>query len=175
MKPIVDENYKIIFSEVYDILSFLEKDELNKIPSEFTKFIKLNKSETYVTSISPYLPLEMQNLKKETKDIIAFIYRKYMSTETEKVEFSKQDKLRLQKVENKKKELYNSDNIFKTEKDYMSNFKTENLDSEINTKYLDVNLKSSKANNGDMLIVRENVFYRIIHRIKLFINKVIRH
>lgn len=175
MKPIVDENYKIIFSEVYDILSFLEKDELNKIPSEFTKFIKLNKSETYVTSISPYLPLEMQNLKKETKDIIAFIYRKYMSTETEKVEFSKQDKLRLQKVENKKKELYNSDNIFKTEKDYMSNFKTENLDSEVNTRYLDVNLKSSKANNGDMLIVRENVFYRIIHRIKLFINKVIRH
>lgn len=175
MKPIVDENYKIIFSEVYDILSFLEKDELNKIPSEFTKFIKLNKSETYVTSISPYLPLEMQNLKKETKDIIAFIYRKYMSTETEKVEFSKQDKLRLQKVENKKKELYNSDNIFKTEKDYMSNFKTENLDTEVNTRYLDVNIKSSKANNGDMLIVRENVFYRIIHRIKLFINKVIRH
>lgn len=175
MQPVVDENYRIIFSEVYDVLNFLEMEELNKIPPEFIRFIKLNKSETYVTSISPYLPLEVQKLKKETKDIIAFIYRKYMSTETEKVEFSKQDKLRLQKIENKKKELYNSDNIFKTEKDYMSNSKTENLDSEINTKYLDVNSKNSKTNTENMLIVRENVFHRVIHRIKLFINKVIGH
>lgn len=176
MENIIDEDYKIVFSEVYDILSFLEQDELNKISPNFINFIKLNKSKTYITNISPYLPLEMQNLKEETKDIIAFIYRKYMCTEEEKLEFNKKDKQEWQQIEAKKRELYNPDNLFKNKTKVNSlpnNNRNANVQGNI-TNSANSNVQEDITNNTNMLIIKENFVHKIISKIKVFINKLLK-
>ncbi len=88
--------YKIALAEVDDILKFTDKEIVDKIPQSFKDFIKQNKDTNYITNINPYLPINSQNIKDETKSIIALIYRSYIATEDEKKKFAEQDKITLE-------------------------------------------------------------------------------
>ncbi|MBQ3415179.1 MAG: hypothetical protein IJH39_07525 [Clostridia bacterium] len=91
MGVVIDYEDKISYTEVYDILMFLNDEEKNKIPNKLIDFFKNNKLENYITKVNPYIPLELQKVRKETKAIIACIYRKYLADEEEKEEFKKKD------------------------------------------------------------------------------------
>ncbi|MBR3002538.1 MAG: hypothetical protein IKF38_03110 [Clostridia bacterium] len=87
MSSIVSEEEQIAYTEVYDIIMFMDKNEREKIPNSFVEFLKHNKKNNYITKINPYIPLEFQNLKKITKNIIAYIYRRYLADEEERKYF----------------------------------------------------------------------------------------
>lgn len=101
---------KIAFSQVYDILMLLDEDDRKKIPEKFISFFKQNKSENYISTINPYIPLEMQKIENQTNAIISYIYIKYLTDETEKEEFREKEKL---EYEREKAEIEErSKNIF---------------------------------------------------------------
>lgn len=108
--------YKIALAEVDDVLKFTDKEIVDKIPQSFKDFIKQNKDTNYITNINPYLPINSQNIKDETKSIIALIYRSYIATEDEKKKFAEQDKITLEKYEEELKEKYSVENVFKKRK-----------------------------------------------------------
>lgn len=100
-------------AEINEILKYMPKEEVEKIPSKLREFFKEVASKDYVTNINPDLPLDEQQIKEKTKDIIALIYRNYWCTEEERKELDQKLIENDRKFEEELREKYNPDNIFK--------------------------------------------------------------
>lgn len=100
-------------AEINEILKYMPKEEVEKIPSKLREFFKEVASKDYVTNINPDLPLDKQQIKEKTKDIIALIYRNYWCTEEERKELDQKLIENDRKFEEELREKYNPDNIFK--------------------------------------------------------------
>ena len=99
--------------EINEILKYIPEEEVNKIPVKLREFFKEIESKNYVVNINPNILLENQDLKEETKDIIALIYRNYWCSEEEKKELDQKLIENDKRFEEKLREKYNPDNIFK--------------------------------------------------------------
>lgn len=100
-------------AEINEILKYMPKEEVEKIPSKLREFFKEVASKDYVTNINPDLPLDEQEIKEKTKDIIALIYRNYWCSEEERKELDQKLIENDRKFEEELREKYNPDNIFK--------------------------------------------------------------
>lgn len=100
-------------AEINEIFKYLPKEEVEKIPSKLRDFFKEVSSKDYVTNINPNMPLDKQQIKEKTKDIIALIYRNYWCSEEERKELDQKLIENDKKFEEKLREKYNPDNIFK--------------------------------------------------------------
>lgn len=104
-----------ILTEVNEILKHSSRNVQKKIPYKFRKYLVKNLDKNYKPNIDMSKPLNEQNVKPETKHILALIYREYL---TEKKQNIVQEELQ-QKQENFQK--YNTDELFKKEKDTIPN------------------------------------------------------
>lgn len=100
-------------AEINEILKYMPKEEVEKIPSKLREFFKEVSSKDYVTNINPNMPLDKQQIKEKTKDIIALIYRNYWCSEEERKELDQKLIENDKKFEEELREKYNPDNIFK--------------------------------------------------------------
>ena len=145
--------YQQAFSEVNEILSYLSKENYNKIPKEVIDAIEENKDDDYVFFIDTTIPFEEQEILEESKAILFNIYKDYLSNDEIK------DKIiELQKEEQIVKESINSSNIHlndlfpkKPEKEIEVEVKTETALIQIN-------------NNN-------NIFIKILEKIKNIFKK----
>ena len=93
MKEIYSIKERQCYSEVYDIIIFLDEDLKQKIPKKWIEFLEKTKMSNYITTINPYMPLEMQKINKQSKLIISYLYIKYLSDDDEKVFFVEKENL----------------------------------------------------------------------------------
>ena len=100
-------------AEINEIFKYLPKEEVEKIPSKLREFFKEVSSKDYVTNINPNMPLDKQQIKEKTKDIIALICRNYWCSEEERKELDQKLIENDKKFEEELREKYNPDNIFK--------------------------------------------------------------
>lgn len=100
-------------AEINEILKYMPKEEVEKIPSKLREFFKEVSSKDYVTNINPNMPLDKQQIKEKTKDIIALIYRNYWCSEEERKELDQKLIENDKKFEEELRKKYNPDNIFK--------------------------------------------------------------
>lgn len=109
-----------INSEVYADISVIVgmmPDKLKKrISKEFINFIEENKDDTYVSNINPRVPLKKQSVRKETKEVMAIIYREYLCSAIKREELLDEDEEAL-KNEEQSKLGFDPRNIFKTSND----------------------------------------------------------
>ena len=140
----------IAYSEVDEILSLMEEEYVNKIPSKVLEFIKREKLDDYSPNIKADIPLTEQNLKRDTMIMLAVLNLNYWcESEEEKQEFL--DELAKNEKERKAlEEKYNPDNIFKN--------KINNEDT-IKQNILPVEYK------------KENIFKKILNKISSFFKK----
>ena len=139
----MDELYKNGLAEVDMILNYADEESINMIPKSLLKFIEENKS-NYTPKIDPNKNLNEQDLLYETKVILSVLYRDYWASEDERKQLLKSEKQELIKIENRKQEKYNYNNLFKKNK----NERKEDLQE----------IKS--------LVVRENLLKKILNKIK---------
>ena len=137
MKEIYSIKERQCYSEVYDIINFLDEDLKQKIPKKWIEFLEKTKMSNYITTINPYMPLEMQKINKQSKLIISYLYIKYLSDDDEKVFFV--EKENLEKNERMKK--------------------YENLEQDILTKNKMENI--NKPNNKMIIAEKENFFIKL--------------
>ena len=142
--------YETAFSEVYEILQYLEKDEYKKIPSDLIETIKNNRNKKYLYNIDSEKKLKEQQMLPETKAILFNIFRDYLATPEQKAKIIRMQNEARQKNELKKQQMYNTD-VF-------ANRQKENF---------------SKPANETMQIVeyKESIFKRILNKIKSFFIK----
>lgn len=141
--------YSVAITEVLYILKYLPKDMTANIPTNFLNFLNENSIPDYKPDFDLSKGLDNIRLKHKTKILLAIIYRNYICSEQERLDY---DKILLQnenEYQIKLKEKYNTDNIFKETK-------TE---------------KNISDNNNELVIYKKSYFTRIKDFIKKIFHK----
>ena len=110
----VKSNRKNAYQEAYTILQELNEEEYSKIPPEVIQALKENRNEEYNYELDEDQELTYQPMLPETKAILFNIFRDYLSTPEQKEKIKKMQSEERAKLEIKKKEQYNTENMFKS-------------------------------------------------------------
>lgn len=105
------ENYPNAYKEVYVILNYINKEELEKIPQSFMDMLQKNMSKDYEFEIDASVDFEEQNLLKETKVILAYMFLNYWGTEEQRVRIERKFRNDIAKEE-RQKTKYDSKDLF---------------------------------------------------------------
>lgn len=73
--------------EVDEILGYISKENISKIPDKLLWLFKEIRSEDYVAHINKKVPLKNQELSDKTKALLAFVYRKYLCDDVARSKF----------------------------------------------------------------------------------------
>lgn len=116
----MENNDEIAYAEIDEILNNLEDEYVERIPTKIIEFFKEEKSKEYNPVIRADIPLEEQNLNRNTLVILAILNLNYWcDTEDEKQEileeFAKNEQEKIKEQE-ELYEKYNPDNLFKQKK-----------------------------------------------------------
>ena len=118
------DNYPNAYKEVYVILNNMEPTAVATIPESFIKMIKQNMNYNYSFNYNINKNLDEQNVLRETRVILAYIFLHYWSNVEQKKRIEQKFKQDILKEENQKREKYNPDSIFKNE-EFINNTKEE--------------------------------------------------
>ena len=127
---------KEIYSEVYQVLNLLGNEYIDKLPISLINMLRQKREVNYNPQYTDDIPLNEQNIKKETMAIIVLLYLNYWC----------EDENEISEVKHRKK--YNPDNIFK-------NHKQEH-------KQVNNNIVDETA----MIPYKKSIFMKIINKIK---------
>ena len=111
--------------EVLDILDNTNKTDVDKIPSNFIKFLVDNSSEDYKANLNHSKLICEMNLKEETKEILGVIYINWWCDKKDKENYMKKIKQLEIKRQEEIKEKYNSNKIFENKVQEHKNEKKE--------------------------------------------------
>jgi len=104
---------KEIYSEVYQVLNLLGNEYIDKLPTSLINILKEKREINYNPQYTDDIPLNEQNIKKETISIIVLLYLNYWCKDDNEISEVKNI---LKENENKYqvelREKYNPDNIF---------------------------------------------------------------
>ncbi len=98
------------FAEVYDIINHFEPQMYQKISKKFIDLIEKNKDDNYEVDIDYSQDINDQIKIRETKVILSIIYRDFICDKKLKQKLEQYD---YNKIEAKKMEKYNPNNLFK--------------------------------------------------------------
>ena len=108
----IKENTTLAYSEIYEILNLLEEEYKEKVPKKIREFFRNERNIEYTPKIDTEIPLDEQNLKRETMVLLAILNLNYWcESEEEKQKFLKELEEN-EKEQEKIKEKYNPDNLF---------------------------------------------------------------
>ena len=144
------------YTEIDNFIELLDEYNRNKVPKKLREFFKREKDNTYTKTINPNTPIKEQNLKEETLALIAMLNLQYWCEDEE-------EKQRLKKIysdneikhQQKLREMYNLEDVFKTKQ------KQEQIENEISSE--------ETQENVAMIEYRKETF---IDKIKKFFIKI---
>ena len=140
------------FSELVEILNWVEIEDYNKIPKAKIDFFKKNSNKNNTFKYDPNLNLEEQGVSEYTRAIIVILFRDYWATEKQRNKLLEREKRDLQLIEEEKMAKFKQEDIFK------------------DTKYAQENLKEdSIKNNLPVEIQKKKWYQRIFSKIKKII------
>ena len=134
--------YEKCLVELDEILNYLSKEDLMKIPKEIINGIKSHKSKEYIWKYDKTKPLMEQQLNRKTIAMLSYINMEYLLNNEEKELIQKIHELNEQKLEKAKQEKYNPNGLFNNTKN--------------NTTYKEVSLIKVKEDKW-----YKNIFYFI--------------
>ena len=138
--------------EVLDILNHTNKEDLTRIPQSFIKFLTNISSKSYKVKFNHEQPINALNLKKQTKELLGFIYVTWWCDKEEREKYKKL--IHESNIKNEEiKEKYNVNDIFKNKKEKQEHkiIQNENV------------MKTSIAEYK-----KENIFKRVLNKILSF-------
>lgn len=136
----MENNYPKAYKEVVEILKYVPKESVDKIPQNMINTFNAKMDNSYNFSIDINKSFEDQELLEETKAILANIFRDYWATPYQKERIQAKERYDWQKIEEEKKNNYNYD-IFK------KNNKTDDKENESVENNLPIEVKKEKFYN----------------------------
>ena len=138
--------------EVLDILNHTNKEDVARIPQSFIKFLTNISSKSYKVKFNHEQPINGLNLKKQTRELLGFIYITWWCDKEEREKYKKL--IHESNIKNKKiKEKYNVNDIFKNKKENQEYKIIQNENA----------MKTSIAEYK-----KENIFKRVLNKILSF-------
>ncbi len=111
----MSNNYSKSYVEVLEILKYIPKEDLEKVPKDIMYTLKKCAAKEYIFKINKSVPFEEQNLMKETKAILANFFRDYWATDFQREQILIKEKQDEYELENNKIKI-NYDKVFKNKK-----------------------------------------------------------
>ncbi len=142
------------YSEVLEILKYIPKEDYDKIPKDKIKLFNTNANKNYKFQYNPLITLDNQNVSKRTKAIIAILFRDYWATEKQREMIIRKQKYDIEKLEEEKKERYNTKDLFKNNISIKEDIQK---DLEIQEKQISVHKKTFLARIARII---EKIFFR---------------
>ena len=113
---------KLGITETIEILKLADKKEIDKIPKKFMNFLNEYADKEYKFEIGNEMSLKNLKLRKETKNILAIIaYNYWCDTPEKKSKFNELLNNNQKIYEEKLRNQYNPDNLFKNKKQVSQN------------------------------------------------------
>ena len=109
-------DYKKRLREVNEILNYLSKDDLLKIPEDIRNLIKENMDNEYNWEYDETVSLEEQDVSIDTIAILSYLNIEYFLNEEQKELMKRIYEENERKLEKEKQEKYNKDDIFENRK-----------------------------------------------------------
>ena len=137
--------------EVLDILNHTNKEDVARIPQSFIKFLTDISSKSYKSKFNHEQPINGFNLRKQTKELLGFIYIKWWCNKEEHEKYKNiihENNMKKEKIKEKIKETYNANDIFK-------------------------NKKENKIIQNENMIEKNIVEYKKENILKKFLNKIL--
>ena len=106
-------DYKKRFVEVDEIIKYLPKKDLIKIPNDLIDLIRENKDSKYIWKYDSNKKLEEQNIHKDTIAILSYINMKYILEDNQKMLMKNLHDCNEMKSEKLKREKFNPETVFK--------------------------------------------------------------
>ena len=128
----MEENSSLAYSEIYEILKLIEDEYVNRIPKKIMSFFEEERDKEYKPRIDVNIPLDEQNLKRETMVLLEILNVNYWCDSEEEKQEIQEELIRNNEIkEQQEKELaerYNPDNLFKRKNEVKEQI-TENNDN----------------------------------------------
>lgn len=121
----IETKYSEAAVEVLDILNYTDKEDVKKIPQSFINFLTEIANKNYKANFDHNGPISGLNLKKQTRELLGFIYITWWCNENDKIKFKSiigTDKANTEKIQK-----YNIDDIFISRKGTKSNAVTQDV------------------------------------------------
>ena len=80
----INENLKNVYAEIWEILKYLNIEDVMKIPEKALKKIRENKNDNWSFKYNIDFCLDEQNIMDDTKNYFALLYYNYCCTDEEK-------------------------------------------------------------------------------------------
>lgn len=109
----MEDNYPKAYKEVIEILNYVPKESVDKIPQTIIDTFKTKMDKEYDFTVDVNKSFEEQDILEETKAIFANIFRDYWATPYQKERIEAKEKYDRQKLEEEKMQKYNPDDLFK--------------------------------------------------------------
>lgn len=140
----LNNSYARAYTEVYEILNHLDKDDISMIPKEEIDFIKENRDMDYDFKLDIDANLDEYEFSRKTYSIMIYLYEEYIANPNEKEGIERLLKVNQKIIEDEKRKKYNPDNIFN------NNSKIVEIKREVNT---DVENKETiiEENNNSLM------------------------
>ncbi len=142
----MENKYALAYSEVLEILKYVNIEDFNKIPKSKIKLFEKYRDKQYMFCYDINKTLNEQNVSEITKGILILLFRDYWANEIQREKIIKKQNYDRIKLEEEKREKYNPDIIFKN-KEIKS---TEN----------------PTLDNVSMIIYKKSIFKRFLDKIK---------
>ena len=150
----MEDNYAKAYKEVIEILNFVPKESVDKIPETMLKVFRTKMDKNWDFKVDINKSFEEQELLDETKAIFANIFRDYWATPYQKERIEAKERYDRQKIEEEKEEKYNPDDLFKKKK------METNKESEEKEKTKNLPIEAKKENFYEKII---NFFKKIFN------------
>lgn len=85
---IKENNFSKVCTEMLEVFKYIPDEEFNKIESDFIETIYQEHDMYYNFKLDETKQLEEQNFLPETYDMLAYVYKTYLSNEQEKEVFN---------------------------------------------------------------------------------------
>lgn len=146
MNVYTNEDYSKAYSEVLEVLRYIPKVDLVKIPKDEIMFYIKNMDNKHNYKYNFNKPFEDQKLMRLSKIIISNIYIKYLAKNKE--ELLENERKEILKLEEENRKIYNTDNIFRN-------------------KYLNIQEEDTNNENNSLIVIEKQGFFRkIIDKIR---------
>ena len=80
----MEDFYPKAYKEVIEILKYLPEEDVKKIPEEMINMFEKNMDKEYKYTINKNKPFNEQIMLKETREILAILYKDYWANEKQK-------------------------------------------------------------------------------------------
>ena len=143
----MDDNYKKAYTEVVEVLKYVQNEEVKKIPQEIIQALNEFSDKNYEYKIDKSVPFENQILLDETKSILAVLFRDYWATDYQREQILISEKIEENKLNEELSKKYNPDDLFKNRK------------------------KNNLVSSSEMIVYEEKWYKKFLKYIKSFFRK----